>query len=701
MKSKKWVRYVIVLGVLALAGIFFFNSDFSGDSPFLSITNQCNLAGSGTTQNVFSCPSDCDIILSSECNQATSEPTVIFRTNANSKEDYNTRTLPTRWIAIRGLISGSNFIKTDSLQLYCVTSSAGASNSRNQINIQTVHNTRLFAYNGNLFVETGSTGSTLREYSLCNDLVDESLFNEATQSSLSIKYANKEIVSGNSDAYSCEVPYFVNDVEKGKVSYSSDSPGKAMSKLFTIGRNDVVRFSGDITYAIIDQNNACVQSTCNSLNTGYYGCEVQNSCGVRGDFVECGTGTVCSETSQGAVCSSPIDVISSEFQDVDGNVRSGYSLEEEIYFSHQVNSESTNKANVITEFRDLNGNLLDTSIEQVNFPNPTSSVVHFDNPGRTGTYKVILRVEYDNGKKIVPKEFEIRVADQITLEIIGSSEGSVKTIYTNAPGIVELRTFDESGKSTSAETKVISVKLKEGNKETILTPFDTNFKSGEYQYFYNIPSIQFDSLLLVEAEASKLGFTVKKTEDFIVKPANILIELPNVKNLVDLSPGIIKTVEIQTKNPQQELMDVDSIKVTATLPSGNKEPVNNIEKVGIGKYKFDYQFDLPSGIAQGAYFFEVETNKQGFISQPKTSQAISVAPDGGSGLECTNNNQCGVSQICSNNQCVADTGGGNVLFYVFVSILSVGGIFMVFIIYRLIKSKKSQVSSSVTGFGGL
>lgn len=684
----------IILVLILVVGAYFVINSFSDEDgpPLLAIGDQCNLAGSGTIDNVFTCPSNCDVFVTKECNVATSEARVIFRTNANSKEDYNTRT-SLKWVAIRGIISGSTFNPTDNLQVYCVSSSAGGSRT-SPINIDTVYNTRLWAWNGNLYVETGSTGDVIRQYYLCNNQIDQATLNTATQSTPVPGYSSKERLGGTDQAYSCSTPYYVNSVLRGNAQYSGSNSGTAVSNVFRIGDGDRVTFSGDITYAIIDESNACVVSTCNSLNTGYTKCEVVNGCPQKTTNVDCNLGEVCQNGATGAKCISPIQFLTAGFQDQEGTTRGGFAVGEDIYFSYHISSDTAHNANVIIELRDLSNNLITSKIEQLTFPNPTTKVVSFTGLQNTGTYKVVLKVTYDGDKTVTPQEYQFRVANTISMEIVGSSAGAVKTIYTNAPAIVEIKVFGEDGKFTSAET-TLSATLVEGNKRTPVTPSTTDFKDGVYDYIFNLPAVQVDAILQVTGSANKLGFRIEQTKDLVVKPANVNIEFSNIGLLQDLDTGISKTVTIETKNPQLDFIDVDSIVVTAELPGGRTDttPIN-VQRTALGKYEFTYTF----GQTSGAYFFNVNAQKTGFISRPLKSSAINVAPGGGTGYECVENNECGTGKICVSNSCVEDNVGGST--FIWYAIYFVGAILIVFIIIvvvRIARRPKREVSSSITG----
>lgn len=696
-KNTKVIVSIILLLVVAI-GAYLIITNLGGEDglKILAIGDQCNVAGSGTTDNKFICNSNsgCDVLGWNNCDtkaQDTARVTVRAKNALYGTSGH--------WVAYIG--------QYDQLESYVRSGAVSTSTIYNGQEVITlpfgfkgfISKSGVYRDNGLFIAQT--PGANLET----NDKWYRYTPGQgANTNPVPIdNCAGSEICSGTLSSYVCESAWTIKSSsgsvkESGKATYNSKDPGKYSTALKRIANGDSFDFPGKINYAVIDVSNACVVSTCNSLKTGYTKCEQVNGCFVKTSLVNCQSGEVCQDAPSGAKCINPIDFIYTSLVDQEGTERTGFAVGEDIFFEYQINSDSASSATATVELRDLSNNLITSKIEQFTFPNVKSSVVQFPGQTSTGTYKVVVKVTYSNGLTVAPKEYEFRVADTIAMEIVGSSDGAVKTIYTNAPAIVEIKVFGEDGKFTSADTTMDAV-LIEGVKRTPLTPYKTDFKNGVYDYYYTLPPVQVDAILQVSGTATKLGFKTSQTKDLVVKPANLVVDFSNIALLQDLDTGVTKTITIDIKNPQLEFINADTIVVTAELPGGRQDalPINVVNK-GTGKYEFAYTF----GTTSGAYFFNVRAEKAGFISKPLKSSAINVAPGGGGGLECVENSDCSTGEICTNNVCVVDTVGGSpIVRYIIYTVIGIVILLIIIVIIRIARRPRQQVSPGLTGIDNL
>lgn len=700
VKKKKHTKVIVSIVLLLIVAVsaFFIIKNYGGDEglQLFAVGDQCNVAGSGTTDNLFTCNSNngCDVMGWNQCDTKAQDTARVVVRAKNAL--YGTSG---HWVALIG--------QYDQLESYVRSGSVSTSTLYSGQDVIDLP----FGFKG--FISTSSvyrdSGLFVAQNPGANLATNNQWYRYSPGQGANTNpepidnCAGSEICSGTLSAYVCESPWTIKSSsgaikESGTASYNSKNAGQYQTALKRISNGDSFNFPGKINYAVIDVSNACIVSTCNSLKTGYTKCEQVSGCYVKTDPVSCLSGEVCQDTPSGAKCVNPIDFIYASPVDQEGNERSGFAVGEDIYFEYQINSESASGATATVELRDLSNNLISSQIQQFTFPNTQSSVVNFPGRDSTGTYKIIVKVTYNSGLTIEPREYEFRVADTIAMEIVGSSDGAVKTIYTNAPAIVEIKVFGEDGKFTSADTTLTAV-LIEGLKKTPLTPYDTDFKNGVYDYYFNLPPVQVDAILQVTGTAQKLGFKTSQSKDLVVKPANLVVDFSNIALLQDLDTGVTKTITIDIQSPQLNPINADTVVVTATLPGGREDsnPII-VRNTGTGKYAFDYPF----GDVSGAYFFTVRAEKAGFISKPLTSSAINVAPGGGTGLECVENKDCSTGEICTNNVCVVDNVGGSpTVRYIIYTIIALAIGFIIWLIIRLARRPRSQTSPGLTGLDNL
>lgn len=704
----KLAVFLIIVGLI-IGGYFVIKSLGGDNNPFLSVSNigqQCNLAGTGTTDNKFTCPSECDVVGWNTCEQQTGQDLVLFRTNFVATDLTNTNfNIQGKWIAYD--VNGDG-------QLECFTTQTTKSPTCNrpflsEITTPFLNNFVWKASFSEIFVQQPG-GSCVDKLGANKDL----RFLAGTGCELSptsipsYRNSGQEILAGGQgQSYICETPYTITNangqvVKSSKTAYGGKNSGEYNTGVLRLTEGQSLNFGGKINWAVIDASQSCAIDSCNADKTGIIKCiEDSNQCRVKDSNVQmCNTGEVCVDRDGSSViparCESPVDIAEYGFQDAEGEDVAGYTTDQPIYFIYRLTSELASNAQVTFDLVDVNGGLKERKIESVNFPQTQANVIQFQNPGEIGNFKVIVKISYD-GKPTTPQEFEFSVANEFSMEIIGSSAGTVKTIYTNAPAIIELRVFGGDGKFTTADTSVKAT-LIQGNQKTEIQPFDTKKETGIYSYYYNLPNIQVDSVLRAEASATKLGLTITKTKDLIVKPAFIDLTFTNVANLVDLDEGISKTIKFTTKDPQGDPVNVDSLIISVIEPSGKTEPLSssNIRNTGAGNYEFDYSFNKGSG----AYFFKVDASKQLFNSKSLTTPAINVIQGGGQGLECTENAQCGVGKICVSNQCV-DNVETPTYIYIVWGLIFVLVVVVIIVVVRVARRPKKQQGTSITGLGDL
>lgn len=660
---KKNKRIIGIIFIIVIA-ILIFKVGFRPKGLTVGeIPSGCNVVGSGTTDNVFTCTSQCDVNGFDTCTSQTGEQQiVVFRTNAKSSNDYeNAET----WIAINGVPSGKSLTETSNLIGYCPTGSHG-NIVGGVLSMDTPHNNDIRIYNSRIYIVIGSD---MFRYDVC-DSADLSLTPKEPYTS-----NNQEIYSGTTNAYLCEKEWKITKsgqtINSGIATYSGGSSGDYETGVKRLNRNEVFEFSGRISYAIIDATQSCIIDTCNIENTGYYKCiEDNNGCKVKSNSLTlCSEGEFCIQKPSGAECSIPFDIFY-EFQDANENTKTGFGIDEDIYFDLLTNSQTINNAILDISLLDSQNNVIVTKTRTITYPNTQSLILDFPSQSDTGLYKIRLDISFED--KQVSREYEFRVANPISLSIRAFSEGAGTTLFTNEPSIVEFRVFDDAGNPTSANTNLIL----DINGKTIQSPIPITKTLGVYQY---IVVVQEDGILNAIGSAEKLGFTKTQTAEFIVKPADIRIEFLNIGLLQDIKLGAY-TIEFETRNPQGDLINTQN-SVEVILPAGTKQSLTSIQGSN-GKYSFVYNFNT-----EGGYKIKIRSETIGYTPKEVESPFINVIKEGGDILECDSSDDCGLGKICVNNKCTDESPGSSILVY-----LLIGGsiLLVVVIVILIIKLKKRK-----------
>lgn len=691
-----WIGAVLIAVVailILLFGNFEFTHSFSlkierplaiGDVP-----TGCNIGGAGTTANEFICPGVCDVNGWSDCTTQTGEiPIVIFRTNAISKEDYNDRTKVT-WIALNGLISNNKFTKTQELQLYCITSSAGGSRTSEIIldnNQAPPFNTRLYAWNSYLYAETGTGTVVMRQYKLCNDITDSNLLKIATSLQSIPAYATRERFGGSSNPFQCSKAWKIENggvvKTSGTASYSSTTTGRYDTGIKRLSKNDKLTFPGNINYAVIDTSNACVRDICSDDKLGIIKCiKDANNCPIKDSkTTNCITGEFCTQLESTAVCEAPFE------ESVD--VKSGFSFDEVINMKYGLKSARVTNALVTFTLRNTNNRQQAIEIvgpTNLNLP-VTDKSITFTNPKLVGSYEIVVDKSYD-GKSVSPTVYAFSVGNPLEL--------SVKIPYSDLTGvklIVGSQFYIDVGVSENGMlipdlvtvTPKATLKLPDGTIKDVAVGQPV-LKNDYLRYYFSVGEA---GRFTFTAKASKFGVETKESETSAeVRLPQIDISYTNINQITNTKPGL-KTIKFETRDAYGELFN--TVITAKVVPSGASTGAGDIDVTSMvtstetGKYEFQYSFPA------GAYIIKVKATAPGYSGFVELPSASINIDETGQTKECGQSSDCPQGYTCnSSGQCVGNT--PQWVYYLIISLAIIFAIIVVIVFANLLKKKNNVV----------
>jgi len=690
-KKKVNLTWIIVSVILIATFLILWQTGALSKSKALAIGDVptgCNVGGSGTTANEFICPSVCDVNGWDECITQTGEiPIVIFRTNANSLEDYNTRST-LKWIAINGIVTGSKFTKTSELHLYCVTSISGGSKISEIIldnNQAPAFNTRLYAYNGNLYVSTWAGREVLRMYELCDDKIGSDIYKVATSLQSVPAYKTTERFGGSSNPFQCSKSWKIENngiKSSGTASYSSIATGKFETGTKRLSKNDTFIFNGKINYAIIDITNACAIDTCNDVKTGIIKCvKDSKGCPVKSTSINfCNVGEDCIETSSGAICQAPFET-SIEL--------GGFNTKEDIVFDYSVRSDRVGSVQIT--FKLVKSGT--TSAIQIQGPTsislPTTKTITFSNPGLTGEYQIVIEKSY-NSISVTPEIYNFNIGNPLETNVklpLGELTGS--QIITNSPFYVDVG-VSENGILIPDLVKVYATATltkPDGSIVDLTEPIPV--KKNDYLRYYFTLDQPGRFKLVAKAEKFGVFSNEESTSAEVINP-KITIQFTNLAQIGNTKPGI-KTIKFETKDAFDEYFNPDSliVKITpsgASTGLGDIDVSNQITTTNLGKHELVYNF------AEGSYRIYIKASKSGYPGFTEvTSNNFQIA-ETGTVKECGNSDDCPSGYICDESgQCIKKEPPITLYIIITASIILI--IVFVFIIIRLSKKpKKTEIS---------
>lgn len=513
---------------------------------------------------------------------------------------------------------------------------------------------------------------------------------------------NQELCKDFINKYSCGGEFRIEQsstdktvIYKEDLFYSSNNiAGEDASIQKTVNPGNVIYVAGGdrniVISEVVDTTQSCTKDKCSSDNTGVIKCINQREQPV--EF--CSANSLCIADSLGAKCGTPVKVISSQFVDASGNPTSGYKSGEQIKFRFTLSSSSSTVTSAIVNVQLQNsqgGTQQPTQTKTVSLSSGTSSQtdVVFGGIQETGSYFVVLDINYGTNGKVVPApRYELKISNPITLTVVGYSESAGSTtMYSNEPAIVEIR-VSQNGQPVTANLNLVT---KQGGK-VLQNPTPSVVENSldgfeAYIFKYNLLPVTKDELLSVDVTGERNGYTTTLIHtDFQIKQASVQIEYTNIGKFVDIKPGVY-TIEFQTKTPQGEL--IDSENRVNVIVSGKVQDITSLLKGSDGIYSFDYNFEL----ANQGYFFEVISSADELGSQTLRTKGINVIPEGGGLLQCVSHDDCSYPQICQNSLCVSPPKPVNYLLYIIIA----ASIFLIIVIIKIARKKKSQVSPSLTG----
>lgn len=696
-KQDRKVLFFII--VLAIALFFIFKEDIL---PLATIPIE-----SGNSPSPYPCPSGdgitCQVRGVITCDIPKGEDRIVYRTNTLSLEDYNTR--PGKWISINGIISGTNFVTTSDLHVYCVTDSV-VGNIGNEITPPTgkswIYNPILRSYTGSsgvsyLIVKTkAGTNDVYRGYTNCDSdgRLSATELQEAKQLSPHSSYAGREVKSGNTVTYSCSGDFKTTDVNGNtlnteKLSYSSDTiSGTKKTAQYTINPNYKAYITGgdssNIEYNVIQTYSDCVTDQCVSSDT-FRRC-INRRPSTQLD--SCNPGLMCAlNVTGGAICVSPINTT--------GKILQGFTAGQEIIFEYSVQSSSVSYINAdfkLIDKRDRNS-IINSQYKTLSAP--STNKISFPGQSFIGDYAIIVEKTI-SGTKTLDPEYSFTIGSPLTLTmtlpysdltankiLVGSQFYVDVKVTDNAVDVVELSTINAKATLTDSSNNVINY--------VVPQPVITNTVNGQVARFYfNIDKVGRFSF---EATANKFN-VISNTEirSVEIRQPSIDIKFTNTVFLQNSQPGLLKVL-FETKDPFGDYINTNpTVKIRPEQAGTGSADIDVTSQTKLtdtskpGRYEFSYDFK------EGIYVIEIKTNVEGYnIQTTKTSPSFDVNPSKIE-IECEDSTQCKIGQICVSNKCVSEEPPG-ILPY----IIGVGIIILIVMIIFIIKVFKKRESLMIGG----
>lgn len=672
-----------------------------GDVP-----SGCNIYGSGTTNNEFTCPSTCDVNGWNTCQEQTGDiATVVFRTNASSLSDYGLKKGAV-WIAVNGLVSGNSWVSTKELHLYCSVTNTNYGTGSFRYGKVEPPTGKAWPFNPTIYVKPSSYGSipgfyveygtantqtsglqtTYRQYYLCDSgSYPESVVQQATKvvSLDPYKSKNQEVYSGSTNAFLCNVPWGIKSssgatLDAGTATYSGAGSGDYQTGVKRLNSGEKFLFNGKINYAIIDASKACAIDICNDGNSGIIKCVSSGGCQVKDDKVTmCDQGTFCVQSATGASCLSPFS------SDVDYS--EGVSLSDSITFKYSLSSDTQKSAIVTFKLLDTRDK---TKILQIFGPStislPDTKTLIFNNPGLIGTYQIIVEKVY-NGITLDPEIYEVRVGNPLELVVkIPYSPLTSTNLLTNSPIYVDVIASENGVPTTDLISVDMKATLKTSNGQTTaLTIPDPVKIDNSFRYIFTINQ---PGLFEVTTTANKFGIQSNEiVRDAEIREQKIDIQYTNIGLVKNSKPGLI-TVKFETKDPFGNYLPVNyNVKI---IPSGASTGSGDIDVTSSvtgsdGVYQFAYNF------VRGTYIIQIDATATGYtVQSSEKSPAINIDETAVT-VECSLSSDCSAGYICnSSGQCVKKD--QPFLLYAIIILAIIFIIVLVVIIANLSKKKNKN-----------
>lgn len=680
-KNKKYIWIGLSVIILTVA-IFFIYNAVSEDGFNLKalaigdVPTGCNSYGQGTTNNEFACPSkECDVNGWDDCIEQTGEiPIVIFRTNA-----VNGAYVSGTWIALNCVPSLNACTRTSTLNGYCYSSTSGGTSNYRVLTLS--DGTSIYVYNNYLYING-------KRYTACNS-ADLTLTQKEPY-----KSNNQEVTGSTSNPFQCSKTWKILSAtgttkESGTASYSGLSLGKYQTGVKRINANEKFVFPGKINYAIIDTSSSCAIDLCTSDNTGIIKCILKDGCKVKSDNIQtCSAGTFCVQSDTGAECLAPFTT--------DFELKEGFTTSESIVFDYSIKSDRISSVSLLFKLVDPNNNnrVID-SAGPTTVTLPQDKHITFNNPGITGTYKILVEKTY-NGITLTPEVREIRVGNPLSMTMsIPYSELTATQILAGAPFYVDIE-VNENGVLTTDLTGVdIKATLKDTSGRVSILPIPTPTTQNDiYRYTFVAPT---PGLFSVEATANKFG-VLSNTEkrEAEVRDPKIDISYTNMGFLINTKPGVL-TVTFETKDAFGGYLDTSNkVKIIpsgASTGQGDIDVTSSVVKKETGKYEFSYNF------VTGTYIIEVSSTAPGYVTETVLrSPSMNVDP-GAIPKECISSDECPQGKICdSSGTCVNKE--PPILLYVIIIVIVVIVIVLIVVIINLIRKKPTKKQDITIG-GGL
>lgn len=683
---------VFIIAILVTGGYFVLQAIGGEDNPFLSVANigdQCNVAGSGTTDNKFTCPSECDVIGFSTCTTQTGDTAIVVARAKNALYGENGH-----WIALANdfnQLEGYNYENSvSSYTLYqgqeVITLPYGFKGFISEVGV--------FRDNG-LFVAKDPSASL----SSNNKWWRYRLGSGAnTNPNVLDNCQNTEICDGTTNAFICETPWNIKSgsgaiLESGTISYSGKESGTYQTPIKRIGQNEVFNFAGSINWAVIDTSDSCAIDTCNTEKTGIIRCIEENSCSVKADEVEfCPTGEFCVDEFNGqvipAICSAPFET--------EMSIEGGFNTGEPIEFTYTISSDRVNNALVTFKLFDTrNRDQVLAIAGPTSLTIPTTKTITFPAQSLVGTYEILVEKQYE-GNKVSDEVYDFRIGSPLTLTMkIPYSELTGTNLLSGSPFFVDVQVSENGVPTTELASVLGTAKLQTSTGIKTIDLPNPIVVNDLYRFVF---TIEEPGLFSFEANADKFG-VLSNTEkrEAEIREGKINVEFIDLGLITNAKPGVL-TVKFQTKDPFDNFMEanLESVKI---IPSGASTGVGDVlvtdqvNAVSKGIYQFDYNFE------SGAYIIEIRASAPGFpgvtIKKTPSINIDQTAPD----VECSSSAQCQTGYICSSDKkCVKED--QPVLLY---AILIFAGIFLIFVIIIIINllRKRRSAPKEISIGGGL
>ncbi len=695
--KKKTIKIIIgiILALVILIGIYFLFKGF-GYFPSLAIgsvpTTGCGLVSQGQRGLEFTCTDKtCYVNGFYHCNSKTGEvPTVIFRTNSNSLEDYNTRT-SIKWIAINGIISGSIFSKTSDLHVYCVTDSIGGS-------VGTIINppagkswiyfTTLYGYNGKLIVKTrAGLNDVYRSYELCDTAGKLSSSDLSIAKSLNPNpsYTGKEVTSGSTNPYQCLKNYQWlrngQTVESNTITYSGQTEGDMETGIKQLQLGDIFKFDL-INYAIYgDTGTQCSKDVCSEDRLGIYKCvNSGNGCSYLSKVKTACPSGICAEKQDGTnveCTNNPYYLTLSSIN------KESITNNEEITYTYKVESSLPKADNIKLYLKTPTGTSELQGASSPNMPYFGTYTIPKSYTQTTGAYEISLVATYGtNIYTVGKKSFNVAIPIYLSTRFY-SIKGGTGVLYTNEPAYVQIDSWDSVPES---ETKN-RVDIKNANALAKLNNGSVNYESkecsfGSCTFKFNL---EYPGLFSYDAIAESLmGFKANVQGQTEVKQPYVKPEFTNEESLACVLLSIPIKITFQTKNPQGELLESNN-KITIEKPSGEKENID--VSCPSGDCSFSYTFQT-----EGGFKFIIGSSSQGYIPYPGIESGYAYAKIDCIPPECTKDSDCITPKSCVNNRCVEECNNWTCspLFYYIIIGGGIGIIALIILLIVVLKRRKPE-----------